>query len=58
MRDEEPLGGRAIRTRPVITGTGQANVEGWLMVQVTVVSVDANALVVQTEQLRDENGHP
>jgi hypothetical protein len=40
------------------TGTGQANVEGWLTVQGTVVSVDANALVVQTssgEQVTVEN---
>jgi len=40
------------------TGTGQANVEGWLTFQGTVVSVDANALVVQTssgEQVAVEN---
>jgi hypothetical protein len=40
------------------TGTGQAEVEEWLSLQGTVVSVDANALVVQTtsgEQVRVEN---
>ncbi|MBC8262772.1 MAG: hypothetical protein H8E47_01425 [Anaerolineales bacterium] len=43
----------------MITGAGQANVEGWwLTIQATFVSVDANALVVQTEQLRDENVRP
>ena len=42
----------------MITGAGQTNVEGWLTIQGTIVSVDANALVVQTEQLRGENGRP
>jgi hypothetical protein len=40
------------------TGTGQANVEEWLTLQGTVVSVDADALVVQTvsgEQVTMEN---
>jgi hypothetical protein len=40
------------------TGTGQANVEEWLTLQGTVVSVDADTLVVQTvssEQVTMEN---
>jgi len=40
------------------TGTGQANVEEWLTLQGIVVSVDADALVVQTvngEQVTMEN---
>jgi hypothetical protein len=40
------------------TGTGQANVEEWLTLQGTVVSVDADVLVVQTvsgEQVTMEN---
>jgi hypothetical protein len=40
------------------TGTGQANVEEWLTLQGTVVSVDADVLVVQTvsgEQVTIEN---
>jgi hypothetical protein len=40
------------------TGTGQANVEEWLTLQGTVVSVDADTLVVQTangEQVTIEN---
>jgi hypothetical protein len=40
------------------TGTGQANVEEWLTLQGTVVSLDADALVVQTvsgEQVTMEN---
>ena len=40
------------------TGTGQANVEEWLTLQGTVVSADANTLVVQTvsgEQVTMEN---
>jgi hypothetical protein len=40
------------------TGTGQANVEEWLTLQGTVVSADADALVVQTvsgEQVTIEN---
>jgi len=40
------------------TGTSQANVEEWLTLQGTVVSVDADALVVQTvsgEQVTMEN---
>lgn len=40
------------------TGTGQAQVEEWLQLQGTVVSVDADALVVQTpagEQITVEN---
>jgi hypothetical protein len=31
------------------TGTGQADVEGWLTFQGTIVSVDPNTLVVQTD---------
>jgi hypothetical protein len=40
------------------TGTGQAQVEAWLQLQGTVVSVDADALIVQTadgEQIAVEN---
>jgi hypothetical protein len=40
------------------TGTGQANVEGWLTLQGAIVSVDANRLVVQMdsgEQVTVEN---
>jgi hypothetical protein len=40
------------------TGTGQANVEEWLTLQGTVVSVDADALIVQTasgEQVTMQN---
>jgi len=40
------------------TGTGQANVEEWLTLQGTVVSVDADTLIVQTasgEQVTMEN---
>ena len=39
----------------MITGTRKSTVEGWLTIQATVVRVDANALVMQTEQLCDEN---
>ena len=38
----------------MITGTGQANVEGWLTIQGAVVSVDANTLVVQTSSGEQE----
>jgi maltose-binding protein MalE len=40
------------------TGTGQANVEEWLTLQGTIVSVDADTLIVQTvsgEQVAMEN---
>jgi hypothetical protein len=43
---------------PAITSTGQASVEEWLTLQGTVVSVDADTLIVQTasgEQVSVEN---
>jgi len=51
-------GGQGREDAPAINSTGQANVEEWLTLQGTVVSVDADTLVVQTasgEQVTMEN---
>jgi uncharacterized protein YdeI (BOF family) len=50
--------GQGREDTPAINATGQANVEEWLTLQGTVVSVDADTLVVQTsagEQVTIEN---
>ena len=51
-------GGQGREDAPAINSTGQANPEEWLTLQGTVVSVDADTLIVQTasgEQVTMEN---
>lgn len=51
-------GGQGREDAPAINSTGQANVEEWLTLQGTVVSVDVDTLIVQTasgEQVTMEN---
>jgi hypothetical protein len=51
-------GGQGREDAPAISSTGQANVEEWLTLQGTVMSVDADTLVMETdngEQVSVEN---